>query len=211
MARDRAPAAERVPSRPVAIFGVSYSVEEFSPVTGHPRLKKVPARRVTVIGVSQSLRPGQPAASAPAPRTLATGDGDVDHAVVYGSKVAFLDSKYWAGTDFRWSGDTAITSGRGGALTAYETHFPKARPLLTEQLAAEGKTVRGWVVLHSNSGKTVTVEPGPAGLPTLVAGENWLDEVLSWADRRPGDPRRRCHSGRALRHHEGCPGLQAVT
>lgn len=108
-----------------------------------------------------------------------TENADVDHALVYGSKVAFIDSKYWPGSDFRWQGESAITSGRGTSLSIYEIHFTESLKRLSEKLTPQGKTVRGWVVVHSNSGRTVEVESSPANLPTLATGEAWLGEVVA--------------------------------
>lgn len=109
-----------------------------------------------------------------------TEDAHVDHALVYGNKIAVLDSKNWSGTDFRWSGPTAITSGRGTTLSVYQVHFAEALNRLSADLTPQGKTVRGWVVVHSSSGRDVIVEPSSPDLPTLVAGGDWLDEVLAW-------------------------------
>lgn len=114
---------------------------------------------------------------------------DVDHAVVYGSKVALLDSKYWSGNDFYWQGDNVIMSGRGHSLTPREMTFPVAVEALREDLAVHGKQVRGWVVIHSNTDQEILVEPTPEGLPKLVAGDEWFDAVMGWLTAEQPTPR----------------------
>lgn len=108
-----------------------------------------------------------------------TEKADVDHALVYGDKVALLDSKYWAGDDFRWAGPSLITSGRGETLRAHEIAFPVAVERLRSELT--GKDVQAWVLIHSGTGlNQVTVEQSPEGFPALVPGAQWLEQVMAW-------------------------------
>lgn len=71
---------------------------------------------------------------------------DVDHAVIYDNKVAFIDSKLWAPAHYGWGRYGEITVNEGRALdrstnfSAAVEHFNKLLPEME---------VTGWMLVHS--------------------------------------------------------------
>ena len=105
---------------------------------------------------------------------------DVDHALVYGNKAAYLDSKFWMGDNFSWNDSNSIVSGRGRDLRVHEINSTAAVDTLAERLKFDNKEARGWVIVHSPENKEITVVQGAEGLTSLVSGRDWLHVVTSW-------------------------------
>lgn len=111
---------------------------------------------------------------------------DVDHAVVCGDKVAFIDSKAWKPGQYALvHGQDAIRVGTSGAWDYYPAHMPTAVDLYQALLAKRrlrGVDVRGYVVVHPKS----LAEPlrlsndGGAGLVRLVTAQELVTELGTW-------------------------------
>lgn len=111
---------------------------------------------------------------------------DVDHAVVCGDKVAFVDSKAWKPGQYAMvDGQDAIRVGTAGAWDYYPAHMPTAVDLYQALLAKHrlrGVDVRGYIVVHPKS----LAEPlrlsndGGAGLVRLVTAQELVIELGTW-------------------------------
>lgn len=106
---------------------------------------------------------------------------DVDHAVICGNRVAFIDSKYWTGGDWSWDAPGVVVNRKtpGGPGYPRTTHFQNAVESFTRSL--KGMEVRGWFIIHPNDGRPVATDNTKAfGQPRLANSEQALEEIGAW-------------------------------
>ena len=116
----------------------------------------------------------------------ARSGADVDHAVVCGDKVAFIDSKAWKPGQYAMvSGQDAIRVGTSGAWDYHPAHMPTAVRRYQALLAKHrlrSIDVRGYIVVHPKS----LAEPlrlsndSGDGLVRLVTAQELITELGAW-------------------------------
>lgn len=79
-----------------------------------------------------------------------SSNADVDHAVVYGNRVALIDSKLWPSDLYEWADNQTIRQGDGTLRTI---HMEKAQQNYEEYVGYAGATVRSWVCIHPVKGR----------------------------------------------------------
>ncbi|WP_411732239.1 NERD domain-containing protein [Paeniglutamicibacter sp.] len=92
---------------------------------------------------------------------------DIDHAVVNGDRVLFIDSKFWKPGEYRWLDADKLGYVRGRRVDRRDIHMDHVqRHPLTSKAAAE---VGCHVLIHPNAEGAITFTPGghisPTGIP----------------------------------------------
>lgn len=106
-------------------------------------------------------------------------NADVDHAVVNGGKIAFIDSKMWSGGHYSWAGDgTIIRDKKFDSLELY-TNFPTAVQKLDSTLFHEAES-RGWILIHSNDNRPVRTDNNHSQGVRLGTPQECLEEIGNW-------------------------------
>lgn len=106
-------------------------------------------------------------------------NADVDHAVVNGNKIAFVDSKMWAGGHFGWSHNGTIVRDKKYDSLELHTNFPKAVEKLDRTLFHEAES-RGWILIHSNDNRPVQTDNSNSGVVRLGTPQECLEEIGEW-------------------------------
>lgn len=106
---------------------------------------------------------------------------DVDHAVINGNKIAFIDSKMWTGGDFSWGAYDVIVQNKGRWRTDRSSNFSAAVGKLN-QLAPEKTDVIGYICIYSNDNTLVNVnnEGHETSLVHLATPEMTIREIGNW-------------------------------
>ena len=106
-------------------------------------------------------------------------NADVDHAVVNGDKIAFIDSKMWSGGHYSWAGNgTIIRDKKYDSLELY-TNFPRAVQKLDATLFHEAES-RGWILIHSNDNRQVRTDNSNSQGVRLGTAQECLEEIGNW-------------------------------
>lgn len=106
-------------------------------------------------------------------------NADVDHAVVNGGKIAFIDSKMWSGGHYSWAGNgTIIRDKKYDSLELY-TNFPRAVQKLDATLFHEADS-RGWILIHSNDNRQVQTDNSHSDGIRLGTPQECLEEIGNW-------------------------------
>lgn len=92
---------------------------------------------------------------------------DIDHAVVNGDRVVFIDSKFWKPGEYRWLDADKLGYVRGRRVDRRDIHMDHLqRHPATAKVAAE---VGCHVLIHSNADGPITFTPdghiSPTGIP----------------------------------------------
>lgn len=106
-------------------------------------------------------------------------NADVDHAVVNGNKIAFIDSKMWAGGQYGWSNNGTIVRDKKYDSLELHTNFPKAVEKLDLTLFHEAES-RGWILIHSNDNRQVGTDNSSSGVVRLGTPQECLEEIGNW-------------------------------
>ena len=115
-------------------------------------------------------------------------EADVDHVVVYGKKVALIDSKLWPSSDYRWQGDGSpliIEEGYHGTRER-KSNMDAAMRNYTALMPKDAK-VRGWIMIHPRKGEenfSFSNVGAPAGLRMGDANEV-VNAVAEWLLTKP--------------------------
>lgn len=106
---------------------------------------------------------------------------DVDHAVINGNKIAFIDSKMWTGGNFSWGAYDVIVQQKGRWRTDRSSNFSAAVGKLN-QLAPEKTEVIGYICIYSNDNTLVNVnnEGHETALVHLATPEMTIREIGNW-------------------------------
>lgn len=120
-------------------------------------------------------------------------NADVDHAIINGDKIVFVDSKMWKAGHYRWQwdgvierkdekGETPINSNFHTAVIGYSRKLPEAQ-------------IRSKILIYSGSGRPVTVDNSNAEKPhspsapvtELTDAQEFYREVGDWfSEGKPG-------------------------
>lgn len=114
------------------------------------------------------------------------GNADVDHAVMCGRRVAFIDSKAWKPAEFALvRGQDAIRVSRGGSWDYFPTHMPTAVQRYRDMLAScrlRDVEVRGFIVVHPKSllKPMRLMDDSSDDLVQLVTAQDLIVQLGSW-------------------------------
>lgn len=106
---------------------------------------------------------------------------DVDHAVINGNKIVFIDSKMWTGGDFSWGAYDVILQQKKQWRTERSSNFSAAVNKLA-QIAPEKTEVIGYICIYSNDNTLVTVDNSghETALVQLATPETTIREIGNW-------------------------------
>lgn len=119
-------------------------------------------------------------------------NADVDHAIVNGNKIVFVDSKLWKAGDYSWGWDGVILRRNGEEKTTIDTAFHNAVQGFHRKMT--GVQIRSNILIHSASGKPVNIdnsntEKASGGAPEtrMVTAQQFLAETGAWfSEGKPG-------------------------
>lgn len=120
-------------------------------------------------------------------------NADVDHAIINGDKIVFVDSKMWKAGNYSWQwdgvilrkdqdGETPINSNFHHAVLGYSKRLPEAR-------------IRSHILIYSASGRAVIVDNSNAEPPShkaepvteMIAAQEFFEEIGAWfSEGNPG-------------------------
>jgi hypothetical protein len=119
-------------------------------------------------------------------------NADVDHAIVNGNKIVFVDSKLWKAGDYSWQWDGVIQRKNGTETTPINTTFHHAVQSFYRKMA--GVEIRSNILIHSASGKPVNIDNsntektyGKSPETRMVTAQQFLAETGAWfSEGKPG-------------------------
>lgn len=89
---------------------------------------------------------------------------DVDHAVICGDKIAFIDSKYWSPGTYTWGQYGEILVDYGSKVSR-QSHFSTAIRSYRDILRTDTKEIRGYILIHPKQGEIIgDTNLGPEGI-----------------------------------------------
>lgn len=106
---------------------------------------------------------------------------DVDHAVVYGRKIAFIDSKMWKPGKYSWNNRGEIVKDTGYRDLETITHFPTAVHKYANLLPEA--EVGGFMLIHPNQHGSIEVDNTFSSAANHVAlgdAQQALDSIGAW-------------------------------
>lgn len=106
---------------------------------------------------------------------------DVDHAVIYGNKVALVDSKMWKPGKYSWNNRGEVVKNLGYRDLETITHFPTAVEKYAQLLP--NAQVAGFILIHPNEKGSITVDNTYSSAASHVAlgtAQLALDSIGSW-------------------------------
>lgn len=118
---------------------------------------------------------------------------DVDHAIVNGDKIVFIDSKMWAGGDYRWNRAGLIIRENSGDITRIDTNFHYAVESYAKMIPEA--QIRGRILIHSAYGKAISVDNteamrsrnGKTPETELAQAQTLFEEIGQWfTEGKPG-------------------------
>lgn len=111
-------------------------------------------------------------------------NADVDHAILCGKKIAFVDSKAWAPAHYilRPDGETVLEVDRRGDIARmHKVHMVEAVARYKEKSWLIGMDVRGYILVHPSRDGVLTVRnEGENPHVKIVNSEEFLTEVGAW-------------------------------
>lgn len=119
-------------------------------------------------------------------------NADVDHAIVNGDKIVFVDSKLWKAGNYSWLWDGVILRKNGEEETKIDTSFHHAIETFHRKMA--GVQIRSNILIHSASGKPVNIDNsnsekshGDGPETRMVTAQQFLAETGEWfSEGKPG-------------------------
>lgn len=109
---------------------------------------------------------------------------DVDHAVICGNKVAFIDSKAWAPSSYTMTDRETVVSANGYTRT---THMWTATVRYLQMLRARRRTlglihVRGYTLVHAKHDRVplALAQERPNTLNRIVTAQELVEELGEW-------------------------------
>lgn len=118
-------------------------------------------------------------------------NADVDHAVINGDKIAFVDSKMWKAGNYRWDWDGVINHEDNGVNTKINTNFHHAVLGYSKKLPEA--QIRSHILIHSASGRPVIVDnskaerSGKAPVTEMISVQDFFQQIGDWfTEDKPG-------------------------
>ncbi|MCL6424384.1 DnaJ domain-containing protein [Brachybacterium sp. JHP9] len=117
-----------------------------------------------------------------------SASADVDHAVVCGDKVAFIDSKAWASGSYAMSADLENVAQRSAGGTAFahrpvhmHTAVTSYAQMIKHERGLRRVRVRGYIVVHPKDGRPVDLDARHCtDKNRLVTAQQLMQELGEW-------------------------------
>jgi hypothetical protein len=103
---------------------------------------------------------------------------DVDHTIVNGNKIVFIDSKMWVGAHYRWVRYDTIGRLRHKEFKEIHTNFPAAVVYLSQTFSKQ--QVKAMIIIHSNNRSRVSFDNSRASNVTLTNGQDAIRAIGNW-------------------------------
>lgn len=122
-----------------------------------------------------------------------SNNADVDHAIVNGNKIVFVDSKLWKAGDYSWNPDGTIVRRNGSSSTEIQSNFHTAIMGYYQRLPH--LQMRSNILIHPASGKPMTIDNGKkltgkktkAPVTLMVTAQQFLEDTGAWfSEGTPG-------------------------
>lgn len=122
-----------------------------------------------------------------------SNNADVDHAIVNGNKVVFVDSKLWKAGDYSWNPDGTIVRRNGSSSTEIKSNFHAA--IMGYHQRLPHLQMRSNILIHPASGKPMTIDNGKkltgkrtkAPVTVMVTAQQFLEDTGAWfSEGTPG-------------------------
>lgn len=103
---------------------------------------------------------------------------DVDHAIINGSKIVFIDSKMWVGAHYKWIRFDTIGRVRRKEFKEVHTNFPAAVGYLSQSFSKQ--QVMAMTIIHSNNHSRVSFDNSQASSVILTNGQDAIRDIGNW-------------------------------
>lgn len=103
---------------------------------------------------------------------------DVDHAIINGDKVVFIDSKMWSGAHYTWVYPDTIGRVSSKEFKKIHTNFPAAVGYLSQTFSKQ--QVMAMTIIHSNNRYRVSFDNSRASNVTLTNGPDAIRVIGDW-------------------------------
>ena len=120
-------------------------------------------------------------------------NADVDHAIINGDKIAFVDSKMWKAGNYSWGWDGVIDHEDRGVKNTMNSNFHHA--VLGYKRKLPEAQIRSHILIHSASGRPVIVDNSNAArsknpsdpVTKMISAQDFFDEIGEWfSEGTPG-------------------------
>jgi hypothetical protein len=105
-------------------------------------------------------------------------NADVDHVIVNGNKIVFIDSKMWVGAHYRWVRYDTIGRLRRKEFKEIHTNFPAAVVYLSQTFSKQ--QVKAMTIIHPNNHSRVSFDNSRASTVSLTNGQDAIREIGNW-------------------------------
>jgi curved DNA-binding protein CbpA len=103
---------------------------------------------------------------------------DIDHAIINGNKIVFIDSKMWVGAHYKWIGPDTLGRIRRKEFKEIHTNFPAAVGYLSQTFNKQ--QVMAMTIIHSNNNSRVSFDNSYASKVMLINGPDAIREIGNW-------------------------------
>jgi hypothetical protein len=103
---------------------------------------------------------------------------DVDHAVINGDKIVFIDSKMWVGAHYKWVRPDTIGRARRKEFKEIHTNFPEAVRHLSQTFSKQ--QIMAMTIIHSNNNSHISFDNSNSSGVLLANGQDAIRDIGSW-------------------------------
>lgn len=120
-------------------------------------------------------------------------NADVDHAIINGDKIAFVDSKMWKAGNYSWEWDGVIRREDDTGTTKINTNFHHA--VLGYKKRLPEAQIRSHILIYSASGRPVIIDNSNAErsknlsdpVTEMITAQQFFEEIGDWfSEGKPG-------------------------
>lgn len=105
-------------------------------------------------------------------------NADVDHAIINGNKIVFIDSKMWVGAHYKWLRFDTIGRVRRKEFKEVHTNFPAAVGYLSQSFSKQ--QVMAMTIIHPNNRSRVSFDNSQASNVILINGQDAIRDIGNW-------------------------------
>ena len=103
---------------------------------------------------------------------------DVDHAIINGDKIVFIDSKMWVGAHYKWIRPDTIGRVRRKEFKEIHTNFPAAVGYLSQTFNKQ--QIKAMTIIHSNNNYRVSFDNSNSSGVQLTSGQDAIRDIGNW-------------------------------
>lgn len=105
-------------------------------------------------------------------------NADVDHAIINGNKIVFIDSKMWVGAHYKWIRPDTIGRVRRKEFKEIHTNFPEALGYLAQTFNKQ--QIMAMTIIHPNNQYRVSFDNSKASGVLLINGQDAIRDIGNW-------------------------------